>query len=108
MPELRVADHDAVVLLRPDETILAGLNRAGYTARVGCKRGGCGVCKVNLTSGETSYRTTVASTVVTDDERSEGVVLICRAVPEGEITIALPEGFKFGRISEHLAMLARP
>lgn len=108
MAELRVDDHDTVIDLRNGETMLAALNRAGYTARVGCRRGGCGICKVTLTEGQATYSATVADTVVTPEERSAGTVLLCRAVPDGDATIAIPPGFKFGCISKTLAALARP
>lgn len=108
MADLRVQGYDVVVALRPGETALAALNRAGYSARVGCRRGGCGICKVTVTDGSTSYQTEVASTVVTEEERQAGTVLLCRAVPDEDAIIALPEGFRFGCISRNLAELARP
>jgi ferredoxin len=46
-------DPDGVeVALLDGETILAGLYRSGYAYRTGCRRGGCGICKVDLVSGD--------------------------------------------------------
>ena len=56
---------------------------------MGCRRGGCAICKVDCRSGEFSYGRPVADTVVSDSERTNGTCLTCRAVPEGDITIEL-------------------
>jgi ferredoxin len=90
-PVIRVKPGGEVVGARPGETILDGLYRSGYAYRTGCRRGGCGICKVDLLNGEVTYNRTVAETVLTPQERAEGTCLSCRAVPTGEITIALRE-----------------
>jgi hypothetical protein len=66
--------------------------RSGFLYRFGCKRGGCGVCKVHLVAGEVRYERPVASTVLSDAERAAGVCLSCRAVPLTDIVIELQEG----------------
>jgi ferredoxin len=91
MPVVTVQPGDKQVSVGAGETLLEGLFRAGYAYRVGCKRGGCGVCKVDLLDGEVVYNRTVASTVLTDEEREQGTCLSCRAVPQGDVTIALRE-----------------
>jgi CDP-4-dehydro-6-deoxyglucose reductase len=77
--------------INPGETILEGLFKAGYAYRIGCRRGGCGICKVDLLDGEVTYNRVVADTVLTESERADGTCLSCRAVPNGPITIALRE-----------------
>ena len=43
---------DGVEVVADDaETLLRALSRAGLRYRVGCKRGGCGICKVQLLAG---------------------------------------------------------
>jgi ferredoxin len=78
--------------VRDDETILAAMVRSGFLYRFGCKRGGCGVCKVHLVAGEARYERLVASTVLSDAERAGGVCLSCRAVPLTDVVIELQEG----------------
>ena len=39
-----------------DETLLGALGRAGLRYRVGCRRGGCGICKVRLRARRGSLR----------------------------------------------------
>jgi ferredoxin len=105
MPLLRV-EPDVTVELRDGETLLEGLYRDGYSYGVGCRRGGCGVCKVDLLVGAVRYPTTVSPDVLSDEERHNGTCLSCRAVPAGDITIAL----RADHLSRNslLANLARP
>jgi ferredoxin len=77
---------------RDDETILAAMIRSGFLYRFGCKRGGCGICKVHLVVGEVRYERPVAPTVLSDSERAVGVCLSCRAVPLTDVVIELQEG----------------
>jgi CDP-4-dehydro-6-deoxyglucose reductase len=74
------------------ETVLGAAIRSGFNYRFGCKRCGCGVCMVRLILGEVRYERPVAPSVLTDDERTEGVCLSCRAVPITDIIIELQEG----------------
>lgn len=89
MPTVTVQPGGAQVRIGAGETLLEGLFRAGYAYRVGCRRGGCGVCKVDLVDGEVSYRHTIAEAVLSPEERAAGGCLSCRAVPLGDVTIAL-------------------
>lgn len=73
----------------PGETVLAGLQKAGYAYTVGCRRGGCGICKIDVLSGRFSYNRPVADSVITEEERSDGTCLSCRACPEGDLTIQM-------------------
>ena len=84
-----VGEASGEVESRDDETVLAALHRAGHAVRSGCRRGGCGICKVDLVEGEVSYPITVAETVLSADDRSAGTCLSCRAVPETDVVIAL-------------------
>lgn len=91
VPSVTVLPDGVTVELREGETVLEGLYRSGYAYRTGCRRGGCGVCKVDLREGEVEYNRTIAATVLTDEERATGTCLTCRAVPAGPITIELRE-----------------
>jgi ferredoxin len=106
MPRLRVVDSDVDVAVSPGETLLAGLRSAGYVANIGCRRGGCGICKVRVVEGTISYRETVAETVLTPEERADGVCLMCRAVPETDTVIAVGPELGLRCVSSLLAGLA--
>ena len=89
MSVLTVLPDDVSVLVKPGETILVALAASGYGYRIGCRRGGCGICKVDLLSGSVTYDHPVSDQVLTPEEIASGTVLSCRAVPDGDITIAL-------------------
>lgn len=89
MPNVSVKGTDHVAHLYAGETILGGLFRCGYATRVGCRRGGCGICKVDLLDGSVDYERPVAESVLSEEERAAGVCLPCRAIPRGDVTIAL-------------------
>lgn len=82
---------DAVVETRDGETVLAALHRTGHAVRSGCRRGGCGICKVDVVGGRVSYTHPVAASVLTDEEREAGACLSCRAVPDGDVEVRLRE-----------------
>lgn len=58
--------------------------RSGIT--VGCRGGGCGVCKVRVVEGR--YRTGVMSVAcVSHGERAQGVALACKLFPESDLRL---------------------
>ena len=89
MPTVTVHPSGEVIYLDPDETVLSGLYKAGYAYAIGCRRGGCAVCKVDCQSGQFDYDHPIADTVLTAGERTDGTCLTCRAVPRGDITIEM-------------------
>lgn len=97
MPTVAVEGHDVELECRPDETIMGSLSRHGFTYRIGCRRGGCGFCKVDLLAGEVEYNKVVSPAVLSETEREEGVCLSCRAVPVTDVVIRLSAGDKLRR-----------
>lgn len=60
------------------------LSRKGIP--VGCRNGGCGVCKIRINSGE--YRSQKMSRAyVTREEEEQGIVLACRVYPRSDIQL---------------------
>lgn len=94
MPTVAVDGHDVELDCRAGESIMGTLSRHGFTYRIGCRRGGCGFCKVDLLSGEVEYSKVVSPAVLSEAERVEGVCLSCRAVPVTDVVIRLSAGDK--------------
>lgn len=67
--------------------VLQGMMRRGRNSiPVGCRGGGCGVCKVRVLEGR--YRTeTMSATCVTADERASGLALACKLIPETDLRV---------------------
>lgn len=79
------ANHE---FLSPAETpLLQGMIAARLSAiDVGCRGGGCGICRIKVLSGP--YRSLPMSrSRITQEEEAGGIVLACRIIPEGEIAI---------------------
>ena len=84
MPEIIVEPNGVKVPVAEGDTIKAALNKNGYTFLLGCRRGGCGICKVRVDEGTIEHNRPVAESALSAEERAEGVCLGCRAVPQSE------------------------
>ncbi len=70
-------------------SLLEGMEALGRRGiPVGCRNGGCGVCKVQVLSGSYSARVMSREHVSADDE-AEGRVLACRVRPSSDIRLAV-------------------
>ncbi len=72
---------------QPDEHLLRGMERLGRKGiPVGCRGGGCGVCKVQVLAGD--YRTIKMSRdCVSRLEEQQGYALACRVYAESDLDI---------------------
>lgn len=81
------------ILVRPGETIVEALRRHGLRTRYKCRRGGCGVCRATVVSGEVTYPSGVCLDVVRGDDApaADGFArcLPCRAVPASDVRLLL-------------------
>lgn len=70
---------------REGETLLGAAIRSGrQIIRVGCRAGGCGMCKVQVLGGQ--YATGKMSRAhVSEAEEREGYVLACRTIPSSAL-----------------------
>lgn len=69
------------------ERVLIAMERAGQTGiPVGCRNGGCGICKVRVLTGD--YVTGKMSSVhIGDDDVQNRYALACRVYPRSEMAI---------------------
>lgn len=86
---LTVEPNGVSMPVDPDETIMAALKRHGYSYLFGCRRGGCGICKVQVVEGEIEHNRAIAESCLSPEERADNVCLGCRAVPQGDVRIVL-------------------
>lgn len=80
------------VLVEPGETVVDGLRRQGLRTRYKCRRGGCGVCRATVLSGQVTYPTFVSQDVIAGDatcSEEHDQCLPCRAVPETDVHLLL-------------------
>jgi ferredoxin len=70
-----------------DVHVLAAMELARcHGIPVGCRNGGCGACKVRITSGRFQTRK-MNRAVVSAQEEAEGCVLACKTYPLGDIAV---------------------
>ena len=87
---------DAVVC-RADETVLSAILRSGAKVVFGCRGGGCGTCKMRLTSGQVEYGRCSAA-VLSEDDKREGSFLSCQARPLSNLTVRLTVTNRYRRL----------
>lgn len=72
-----------------DESVLEGMARLGRRGiPLGCRGGGCGVCKVHITAGQYHCRA-MSRQHVSVDEQAGGVVLACRVLPKSDLVLSV-------------------
>lgn len=80
-------EGEGTCLVRDGEDALQALERQNLRwVTIGCRRGGCGVCRVRVTSGP--YHTLKMSRArVSEADEARGYALACRLVPDGDCAI---------------------
>ena len=86
--EVTLADSGISFPCQRDQNVLAAMEQLGRRGiPVGCRGGGCGICRVQVVHGAL-YRTLKMSRAqVTQDDRDAGIALACKLIPEGPLTI---------------------
>ena len=68
-------------------TLLEGMEGLGKTGiPVGCRGGGCGVCKIETIHGSFGKRV-MSRAHISEDQESAGIVLACRVRPTSAMTV---------------------
>jgi ferredoxin len=81
-----VAGNEKVLFCGAEENVFKALCRAGFMS--GCGGGGCGICKVQITSGEFFARRMSVAHITEDDARN-GIVLACCVKPKSNIELTI-------------------
>lgn len=86
---IRLDDTGDCFAGRADESVLCGMERLGYRGiPVGCRGGGCGVCKVRVLAGDYTVGK-MSRACVSEAEQAQGVVLACKLFPRSALTLAV-------------------
>ncbi|WP_253247062.1 2Fe-2S iron-sulfur cluster-binding protein [Neisseria dumasiana] len=75
------------ITVEEGQSLLVASERNGQPPiAVGCRGGGCGVCRIRIVSG--SYRKKAMSkTHINEQDLAQGVVLACRVFPESDMEV---------------------
>ncbi|UCV07066.1 2Fe-2S iron-sulfur cluster-binding protein [Dechloromonas denitrificans] len=87
----------------PQESLLVGMERLGKKGiPVGCRGGGCGVCKIEITAG--TFQTRVMSReYVSHEDEAAGRLLACRVMPASDIRLRV-----LGKMSKNVCRTPQP
>jgi len=86
---ISIAGSDRQFSCQPSQTLLQAAERAGAPSiPIGCRGGGCGVCKVQIIQG--NYQSSKMSRAhISADDEAAGIVLACCIRPESDIQLRL-------------------
>ena len=80
-----IEDNGVTYRCAPTESLLEGMLRLGRKGiPVGCRGGGCGVCKVEIVAGEFQTRA-MSREHVDDDDYARRWLLACRVYPVSDL-----------------------
>jgi len=84
-----ITETGEIYACRPDQTLLKAMERLGRKGiPIGCRGGGCGVCKVQIEDGEVACAA-MSRAHISDAERKAGRVLACRSQPRSDIRLSV-------------------
>ncbi|MCG8089634.1 MAG: 2Fe-2S iron-sulfur cluster binding domain-containing protein [Candidatus Thiodiazotropha taylori] len=87
--EIYVEDKDARFHCAAEQRLLHAMQAQGLgSIPVGCKGGGCGVCRVQITQGDYETRK-MSRNHVSEAEEGQGIVLSCRVIPKSDLRLRL-------------------
>jgi ferredoxin len=87
--QVTINDTGEVYPCSETKHLLAGMVQLGKKGiPVGCRSGGCGVCKVRVLSGEYTSKK-MSRDHVSAEEESQGLVLACRVFPVSDIELSV-------------------
>lgn len=82
-----IEDSGEIVRCDSRENVLRAMECLGRKGiPVGCRGGGCGVCKVRVTAGQYHTRK-MSRACVSEAEEADGVVLACRLFADSDLVL---------------------
>lgn len=86
---IHIEGIDTVFYCDEKDSILTGLLKSSSKGiQVGCRGGGCGVCKIRIDSGH-YVAGTMSVGHVSAEQREQGEALACKVYPRGEIHLSV-------------------
>lgn len=87
MPDVTLLNIGRTIAVPDEQTILSASLAEGIDYPHGCKSGRCGNCKSRLARGEVDMLEH-SRFALTPEEHDRGLILACRAVPKGPVSVA--------------------
>ncbi len=80
--------------VQPGQSLLEAALAAGIHMARSCRNGTCRACMCQLASGQVRYR--IAWPGLSADEKDEGWILPCVALPQGDVVLVAPSARRLG------------
>jgi CDP-4-dehydro-6-deoxyglucose reductase, E3 len=87
--KVTIIPEDIELSVSKDESILDAALKQKLNLPHGCKNGDCGACKCKVVSGEITLEA-YNKAVLTDEELDQGYTLLCKAHPQSEVILDIP------------------
>lgn len=86
--EITIAETGEQFVCKDGQNVLAAMEKLGRSGiPVGCRGGGCGICRVRVL-GNGAFRTLKMSRAqVSEADEAMGICLACKLIPEGPLTV---------------------
>lgn len=85
--QVHVVDAPMPFPCRQDQTVLAAMSGAGqHCVQIGCRSGGCGVCRVQVLEGHFECGTMSRAQVAAPDLEC-GIALACQLFPRSDLRL---------------------
>ncbi len=98
-----VVDDGSAYRCTDTRTLLEGMEALGKKGiPVGCRGGGCGVCKVQILSGAYTKRV-MSREHISEQEEADGFVLACRVRPTSEVHLRV-----IGKMKKNVCRAVEP
>lgn len=85
---ITLVDTGEVFRAREDESVLEAAEGLGRRClAVGCRHGGCGVCRIEVVEGRWAFARPMSRDHVSEEDERAGRVLACRIRAESDLRI---------------------
>mgnify|MGYP003333706775 FL=1 len=86
---ITIADTGETYRCGEQRSVLEGMEVLGKRGiPVGCRGGGCGICKIQVLSGDYDKRV-MSREHISEDEEAQGCVLACRVKPRSDLALSV-------------------
>jgi ferredoxin len=84
---IEIAGVDGTFTCPDGQSLLSAMINNGRSCiKVGCRNGGCGVCRVRIIQGDYQCQKMTRSRISEQDE-AQGIVLACRVLPGSDLAL---------------------
>ncbi len=82
-------DENVTFGCKESEELIYTMHRAGVKPfPIGCRRGGCGICKIRIDEGEFDIIRPMSRSKLSLDEQNQDIVLACCIKPKSDLQIS--------------------